>query len=116
MANCLIAGIAQKEDPIALDFFKDFTSETQFLSMPHTRRWYRDEHIFPKVIDRDTYDYWSSLGKKSIAERANEEVEKLLIEHPPDVVDQADQEDLRTIMLSDAKACGLTKLPEKGFP
>ncbi len=116
MAYRLIAGIAQRDDPIALDLFKNFTAETQFLTMPHTRSWYREEHIFPKVIDRDTYDYWISLGKKPISERASEEVKKLLSDNPPDVVDQAVQEDLHSIMLSDAKNYGLSALPEKGLP
>jgi trimethylamine--corrinoid protein Co-methyltransferase len=116
MAYRLIQGIAQRDDPIAIDLFQDFTAETQFLTMPHTRKWYRDEHIFPKVIDRDTYDYWSSQGKKPIAERASDEVEKLLKENPPEVVDQTIQEDLHSIMLSDANNYGLAALPDKGLP
>jgi len=116
MANRLIAGIAQRDDPIALDLFQDFTADTQFLTMPHTRSWYREEHSFPKVIDRDTYDYWISLGKKSISERASEEVEKLLRDNPPDVIDQAVNQDLHSIMLTDAKNYGLSTLPEEGLP
>lgn len=32
--------------------------------MPHTKTWYRKEHTYPNIIDRDTYDYWRSFGKK----------------------------------------------------
>jgi trimethylamine--corrinoid protein Co-methyltransferase len=69
-----------------------------------------------KIIDRDTYDYWFSLGKKTMAERVNEEVEKLLSDNPPDIVDSSIKEDLRSIMLTDAKNYGLATLPEKGLP
>jgi trimethylamine--corrinoid protein Co-methyltransferase len=80
--------------------------------MPHTRKWYRKEHTFPGIIDRDTYDYWVSLGKKSITDRASEEVEKLLKENPPSLLDDDILQELRKIMLSDAKICGITSLPE----
>jgi trimethylamine--corrinoid protein Co-methyltransferase len=80
--------------------------------MPHTRKWYREEHTFPAIIDRDTYDYWVSLGKKSIADRASEEVERLLKENPPSLLDDDILQELRKIMDSDAKACGISSLPE----
>jgi trimethylamine--corrinoid protein Co-methyltransferase len=116
MAYRLISGITQRDDPIALDLFQDFTVETQFLTLPHTRSWYRKEHFFSKLIDRDTYDYWISLGKKSISERANEEVEKLLSDNPPNIVDASVQKDLQDIMRSDANNIGLSVLPQKGLP
>jgi len=80
--------------------------------MPHTRKWYRKEHTFPGIIDRDTYDYWVSLGKKSIADRASEEVERLLKENPPSLLDQDILQELRKIMDSDAKIYGITSLPD----
>lgn len=70
MAYRLIDGISQRDEPIAKKLFEGFTSDSQFLSMPHTKKWYRVEHTFPKIVDRDTYDYWVSLGGKSIADRA----------------------------------------------
>ena len=112
MANRLVAGIAQREDPIAKHLFENFTAETQFLSMPHTRQWYRKEHSFPHVIDRDTYDYWVSLGEKSISERSSEQVEKLLQENPSILPDENVQQELQKIMLADAQQNGVSSLPE----
>ena len=40
----------------------------------------------------------------------------IMKDNPPDVVDRAIQEDLHSIMLSDAKNHGQTALPEKGLP
>jgi trimethylamine--corrinoid protein Co-methyltransferase len=112
MACRAIEGISQRDEPIAKHLFEGFTQETQFLTMPHTRKWYKEEHTFPGIIDRDTYDYWVSLGKKSIADRASEEVDRLLKETPPSLLDDDILQELRKIMDSDAKACGVSSLPE----
>ncbi len=111
MALRLVRGIAQRDDPIATDLFHGFTADTQFLSMPHTRKWYREEHIFSDIIDRDTYDYWVSLGKKSSAERAKDKVKEILQEDIPSTLNADIQTELQNIMLADAKENGLDKLP-----
>ena len=80
--------------------------------MPHTKKWYRKEHTFHSVIDRDTYDYWVSLGEKSIAQRAAEEVDNLLEKNAPALLDQDKQTELNEIMLADAKINGVEQLPE----
>jgi len=112
MAFRLIEGISQRDDPIAKNLFEGFTAETQFLSMPHTRQWYRQEHTFPKITDRDTYDYWVSLGRKSAADRASEEVDRLLKENPHTPLDENIVQELRKIMLADARDNGISSLPE----
>ncbi len=112
MAYRAIEGISQRDEPLAKNLFEGFTQETQFLTMPHTRKWYRKEHTFPGIIDRDTYDYWVSLGKKSIADRASEEVGRLLKENPPSPLDKDILQELRKIMDSDAKTCNISSLPE----
>ena len=112
MAYRLIEGISQRDEPISKNLFEGFTAETQFLSMPHTRKWYRQEHTFPKLIDRDTYDYWVSLGKKSIADRASDEVDRLLKENPPRLPNKDIIKELQNIMLADARRNGVSSLPE----
>jgi len=102
----------ENEEALANNLFEGFTQETQFLTMPHTRKWYREEHTFPGIIDRDTYDYWVSLGKKSINDRASEEVERLLKENLPSLLDDDILQELRKIMDSDAKIYGISSLPE----
>jgi trimethylamine--corrinoid protein Co-methyltransferase len=104
------------ENEEALDLFKDFATDTQFLSMPHTRKWYREEHTFPKLIDREPYEIWVSKGRKSITDRAKEEVENLLLKNPPALPDTEIQKALREIMLSDARKNGIPSLPEIDLP
>jgi trimethylamine--corrinoid protein Co-methyltransferase len=116
MAYRLMEGISQRDEPIARDLFEDFTADTQFLSMPHTKKWYRKEHTFPNIVDRDTYDAWVSLGRKSMADRASEEVENILKENPPSLPEDNICQELRKIMVSDARDNGITSLPELVLP
>jgi len=112
MAYRVIEGISQRDEPIAKNLFEGFTASSQFLSMPHTRKWYRAEHTFPRIIDRDTYDAWASLGKKSIAERASDEVERLLKGNPPSLLEKQVVGELKKIMTADARRYGISSLPE----
>lgn len=111
MAKRLVRGISQRDEPLALDLFKDITPETQFLSKPNTRKWYRQEHIFPDIIDRDTYDEWAGKGKKSISDRAADKIEEIL-KQPVSLIYSETQKELKRIMLSDAKNNGISSLPK----
>jgi trimethylamine--corrinoid protein Co-methyltransferase len=112
MAYRLIAGISQRDEPLALPLFENIRPDTQFLTMPHTRTWYRLEHTFPRLADRDTYDAWASLGKKSMAQRAADEVQKVLDRNAPLLAEEKLRKELERIMLADAKTSGVETLPE----
>jgi trimethylamine--corrinoid protein Co-methyltransferase len=111
MAYRLIEGISQRDEPLILDLFAEITPHSQFLTLEHTRRWYREEHLFPRLIDRTTYGDWVRSGKKPLAERAHEEVERLLREAEPCLQDEDKQAELKRIMLREAKKFGLDSLP-----
>lgn len=112
MAYRLMESITQRDEPIAKHLFEGFTANTQFLTMPHTRKWYRQEHTFPRVIDRDTYDSWVLSGEKSMADRASDEIERFLSAHPAPLLSEDLQRDLEKIMGADAKKYGVSFLPE----
>jgi trimethylamine--corrinoid protein Co-methyltransferase len=112
MAYRLIRGVSMRELPLIQDLFENFTQDTEFLTKDHTLKWYQKEHTYPLIIDRDTYDTWVGLGKKSMTTRASEEVEKLLTKNPPNLVDQDVKNSLREIMLADAKSIGVQAIPK----
>jgi trimethylamine--corrinoid protein Co-methyltransferase len=112
MAYRLVAGIAQRDDPMALPFFEALSASTQFLSLPHTRQWYRKEHTLPGLIDRDTYEDWVASGRKTMADRAAEDVPKRLKETPLNLADKNVRKELERIMLGEARMAGLSRLPE----
>jgi trimethylamine--corrinoid protein Co-methyltransferase len=112
MAYRLIRGISMRELPLIQDLFENFTQDTEFLTKDHTLKWYQQEHTYPLIIDRDTYDTWVGLGKKSMVTRASEEVEKLLTTTSPNLLKSDVQKALEEIMLADAKSIGVQAIPK----
>ncbi len=111
MALRLVRGIAQREDPIALHLFENFEPGASFLPLAHTRQWYKLEHSFPRLADRDTFDAWAAAGGKSIAARAHEEVARILAA-PPMAAEAGLRSELRSIIEDDARRNGMASLPE----
>jgi trimethylamine--corrinoid protein Co-methyltransferase len=111
MAYRLIEGIAQREDLLASPLFSAVTADMEFLTHPHTRKWLREEHHYPNIIDRDTYDGWVSLGEKPLDQRANEEVMRILAETPVNLISDGIRRDLQEIVLADAEANSIKALP-----
>jgi len=111
MAYRLIQGVSQRESPLLQSLFEGFTQQTEFLTLDHTRKWYKQEHTYPELIDRDTYDSWVALGKKSLTDRASGEVEKRLRENKSNLLDHNQQHELKQIILANARANQIFELP-----
>jgi trimethylamine--corrinoid protein Co-methyltransferase len=114
LAYRLIEGISQRDEPLALGLFASFRPDSQFLTLPHTRQWYRREHIFPEIVDRETYDSWVARGKKSMVDRAADEVIRRLNQPVAIGLDEGLREEFHRIMTAAAKNAGLAELP--GLP
>jgi trimethylamine--corrinoid protein Co-methyltransferase len=112
MALRLAKGVEQRDDPLALPLFEGFSLGTQFLTMAHTRRWYREEHLFPDIVDRDTYDAWVASGGQDMAQRANQRVEELLEQTPAALVDKGLRNRLQSLMQADVERSGAGPLPD----
>jgi trimethylamine---corrinoid protein Co-methyltransferase len=115
MAYRLVAGIAQREDPIALDKFEGFTADFQFLSHPHTRQWYRKEHVMARIMDRDPYEAWVMAGRKSAVDKAHEDVEDRLRKYARPPLDDGVRKELERIMAAYARSQGAGSLPSTGL-
>jgi len=115
MAYRLISGIAQREEPIALDKFEGFKADFQFLTLPHTRQWYRKEHTMPALMDRDPYEAWVIAGRKTALDKAHKDVKDRIKKSglPPYPV--AKRRQLDKIMKAYARSLGIGSLPTTGF-
>ncbi|MCK4973331.1 MAG: trimethylamine methyltransferase family protein, partial [Candidatus Heimdallarchaeota archaeon] len=99
MTHKFIKGIIQRDEPIAKNLIKDMEEKTHLLSHDHTLKWFREEQYIPSmIIDRSTNEEWISKGRKTIGERANETVIKLLSKYPGITLDKDIIEDLTKIM------------------
>jgi len=115
MAYRLILGISQREDPLALRVFEELGAGAEFLTMAHTRKWYRIEHTYPRLIDRDTYDVWAGLGKRSMSDRAHSRLEQILAEEAGEGLSADLRAALKEIMEADARRNGIDHLPSFGI-
>ena len=116
MVYRLLEGIAQRDEPVALDAFEGFTAGKSFLTDPHTRKWYRKEHIHLGIVDRDPYEAWVAAGRTSIVDKAHLEVEKRLKAYSAPPLDGTVRKELDRIMGAYARSAGLDALPlPKGF-
>jgi trimethylamine---corrinoid protein Co-methyltransferase len=111
MVYRLLAGIAQRDEPIALGLFEGFTPDMQFLSHPHTRRWYRKEHMPAGLVDRDPYDAWVAAGRTSIVDKAHADVARRIAAYAEPPMDASLRKELEGIMTAYARSQGAEQLP-----
>lgn len=112
MAYRLISGITQRDEPIATFLFEGMGEDANFLTNPHTKKWYKLEHTFPLVIDRGTYDQWRISGNKEIWMRAKERVKELLSKEDEQTLPDETKKELEKVVLIYGKKFGLEKIPE----
>jgi trimethylamine--corrinoid protein Co-methyltransferase len=111
----LVEGIAQREDPIALDKFEGYKPGDSFLTHPHTRLWYRKEHTLAKLMDRDPYEAWVMAGRTTALDKAHRDVQDRLGKYSLPPLPASLQKELKKIMIRYARPSGLARLPRTGF-
>ena len=112
MALRLTEGISQRENPLALHLFENTGPDSEFLSRPHTREWYRREHLLARMADRNPYEAWLGQGGKSQAERAHDRVVEILAKTAPNVPEDSLRAELVRVMTAEASRNGVGGLPE----
>jgi trimethylamine--corrinoid protein Co-methyltransferase len=112
MALRLVRGIEARGDRLGGDLYGDIYASTHFLASKETLRWFREEmHLAGSVIDRDTYDAWTSHGKKSAWDRACEEVERIMSSYKAEPLPDDSLKALMRIMKDDARRMGIDLPP-----
>jgi trimethylamine--corrinoid protein Co-methyltransferase len=114
MAKRLVTGIVEREIPLALDIIRQVGHAGNFLSTPHTRRWFREELFIPSpVVDRDFRRTWEAKGSLDVTERAHQRVEEVVGAYVPKPLPDEVARELETITLRAARAAGMDQLPER---
>jgi trimethylamine---corrinoid protein Co-methyltransferase len=114
MVKRLTRGVQARGERLAEDLYGDIDAGEHFLTSDNTIRYLRDEFAVPSdVIDRDPYRVREIKGEWTIGERAHQRVLELLKNHPSQLLDDRLRLELDHIMLTDAKTCGVDKLPEQ---
>jgi trimethylamine--corrinoid protein Co-methyltransferase len=114
MAYRLLAGIAQRETPMARTVLEELAGGGDFLTHPGTLLWARKEHRFSTLMDREDRHRWMERGKPGLADRAHTKVGQLLSDTPPPHLPSDLSQELERIMASAARREGLDRLPGGG--
>jgi len=112
MAKRLIAGVEVRDQPIAVDLMRKSAHQANFLSQPHTHRWFRKElHMPSEIIDRGSLEAWQKKGSRPATERARDRVEALLNNYPLSPLSEEMRAELRTLTTHAAQKYGMDHLP-----
>ncbi len=111
MATRLAQGILLREGKLAEELFRDLSDGELFLTSPRTLAYLREEVKLPGVvIDRQPRELWEKKGSKDALQHAREEVDRLLQQPQVPLPDDIRLE-LEKIMVADARAHGMDRLP-----
>ncbi|MEE9167675.1 MAG: trimethylamine methyltransferase family protein [Candidatus Neomarinimicrobiota bacterium] len=111
----LLRGIVPRDDFPSLPIFRELLKDEHLLISEHTRRFLKQEHLFPgRIIDRANRSRWKEEGALTLRERANEEVLRLLDSYEPPELAETTRKELRKLMENEARRWGQDRLPE-GF-
>lgn len=77
--------IEVSQETLALEVIREVGPRGQYLAHRHTRNHFR-EIWYPDLFERGIYSDWLARGSHSLAERANERVQKILDEHHPELL------------------------------
>jgi trimethylamine--corrinoid protein Co-methyltransferase len=82
-ARRITRGIDVNEETLATSVIHDVGPNGHFLREPHTRKFYKTEFFYPKLLDRRNYEEWEMMGKQRMSDRAVARVHDLLATHEP---------------------------------
>ena len=112
MVKRFVKGIIVRDDPIAINLMQKSGHKGDFLTLAHTRKWFREEQYMPsEVIDRASFDGWKARGEKSAFERARDRVEKLIPTYQPNKLTDEQRRELREVTIHAANIFGMESLP-----
>jgi trimethylamine--corrinoid protein Co-methyltransferase len=115
MAKRLVRGMEVRDEPIATDLIQAHGHKADYLSDPHTLKWFAKEQYIPsKIIDRKAYETWRIEDGNSILDRAGDRVRNLIKDYQPSVLDPKVKNELKNITQKAAAQFGMERLP--GIP
>jgi len=82
-ARRITRGIEVNEDTLAVDVIHAVGPNGHYLKQPHTRRYYKTEYYYPKLLDRQDFENWSATGSLTLKDRTIARVRDLLATHRP---------------------------------
>jgi trimethylamine--corrinoid protein Co-methyltransferase len=82
----IIRGIEVDDDTLAVDVINKVGPNNHYLRQPHTRKYYKSEYFYPKLLDRQDFENWESSGSLTMKQRTVARVRDVLATHKPSQV------------------------------
>jgi trimethylamine--corrinoid protein Co-methyltransferase len=87
-------GITVNETMLAFDDIQRVGAGGNYLMEPFTLEHFKSEHFIPTVTDRNQIEAWTESGRKNMVDHAAAEVDRIVAEHRPKVLDPKLKEEL----------------------
>lgn len=97
MVKRIMRGIPVTSETLALDTIDRVGPGGQYISDEHTYLNFKKEFWFPRLINRQRYEPWVNGGSKTLGDRLNVEVKRILGEHQPDPIPEKLAKEIHTI-------------------
>ena len=82
-ARRITRGIEVNDDTLAVSVIGDIGPNGHYLKHPHTRRHFKSEFWYPKVVDRQDFENWDMSGRLTMKDRVIARVQHILATHKP---------------------------------
>jgi trimethylamine--corrinoid protein Co-methyltransferase len=94
----VLRGIDVNQATLALDVINLVGPGGHFLAQRHTMQFLKQEQFIPPLADRQTREKWMQAGARDVAQRASEQVARILAEHKPDPLPAGVEAELESII------------------
>src|SRR5512136_2584897 len=91
-------GIEVNEDTLAQAVINTVGRNNHYLRQPHTRRYYKTEYFYPKLLDRQDFENWSSTGSLTMKDRTIARVRDILATHKPSAIKPETEKVIRKVL------------------
>ena len=101
----ILKGMTLDRGTLALDVIDAVGPGGEYVTSQHTLRHFR-AGWFPELVDRSTHEAWAEKGSKTLGDRANEKVRKILETHVPKPLPDAAKARLEAIIADAEQEAG----------
>jgi trimethylamine--corrinoid protein Co-methyltransferase len=105
MVKHILAGIQVTPESMALDVIDRVGPGGQYLTDDHTIERFKTEFWFPTLLDRKPWEAWEAAGAKSLGERVQEKLNRIMDTHRCAPLNESTRETIDIILAeTEAKA------------
>lgn len=92
-------GINFEEEYFLTDVIAEMRFQGDYLADPSTKKYFRKEHLLPKVFPRESYEAWEARGETE-SEMALSEVKRIIATHNPEYLSEEVRKEIERIITS----------------